>query len=93
MMNESQWEKVKQYLPKYPYPLHGGRPRVNLRIVFEGILYKMQSNAWWKNVPNQFGGGTTLNDYFREWEFLGVFKRLEQAGILDKRTWSIRNLS
>ena len=53
----------------------GGRPRVNLRGVANGIFYLLRTGCQWKALPPQFGSPRTVHRYFQEWSRRRVFHR------------------
>ena len=70
---EELWERVEPLLPKYRCSQQGGRPRVDRRRVFDGILYVLRTGCQWKAAPSGFGSPSTLHRYFQEWTQKGVF--------------------
>jgi len=70
------WERVEPLLPRYRASKLGGRPRVDLRRVLDGILYVLRTGCQWKAAPQEFGCPSTLHNYFQEWTKKGVFFRL-----------------
>ena len=70
------WERIDLLLPIYKRSPKGGRPRLNLRKVVNGILYILRTGCQWKAMPKQFGSGSAIHDYFQEWVRLGVFAEL-----------------
>lgn len=70
------WERVEPLLPRYRPSKWGGRPRVDLRRVLDGILYVLRTGCQWKAAPQEFGCPSTLHNYFQEWTRKGVFFRL-----------------
>lgn len=81
-LREDVWQKVKPHLPIYKVTERGGRPRLRLKKVFEGILFVLKNNIPWNAVPVEYGSGTALNDYFRYWCGLGVFGSLKNSQLL-----------
>ena len=70
------WERVEPLLPKYRSSKQGGRPRVDRRRVFDGILYVLRTGCQWNAAPSEFGSASTLHRYFQDWTRSGVFFRL-----------------
>ncbi len=70
------WDRVEPLLPKYRPGKHGGRPRVDRRRIFDGILYVLRTGCQWNSAPREFGSSSTLHRYFQEWTDQGVFFRL-----------------
>ena len=81
------WQRLQPLLPRYRKSRKGGRPRVDLRIVANGIFYVLRTGCQWKAAPKEFGSGSTLHRYFQEWTAAGVFRKLWKAALLeyDKR--------
>ena len=77
------WTLMERILPKYKVNRKGGRPRVDLRLVADGIFYVLRTGCQWKAVPRKFGSGSTLHRYFQQWTVAGVFRKLWKASLLD----------
>lgn len=75
-LSDEEWAKLCPYLPDYVGSPKGGRPRLKQKKVLEGILYVFKNNISWKEVPKEFGSGSALNNYFRDWARSGVFHQL-----------------
>lgn len=72
---EKMWRRLEPLLPKYRRSRKGGRPRVNLRGVADGIFYLLRTGCQWKALPPQFGAPSTVHRYFQEWSRRRVFQR------------------
>jgi transposase len=70
------WQRVEVLLPKYRRSRKGGRPRLPLRQVMDGIFYVLRTGCQWKAVPPEFGSGSSLHRYFQAWVRRGVFEQL-----------------
>lgn len=70
------WQQIEPLLPKYRRSRKGGRPRLPLRHVVDGIFYVLRTGCQWKAVPVEFGSGSSLHRYFQAWVRRGVFKEL-----------------
>jgi putative transposase len=70
------WDRIEPLLPRYRPVKQGGRPRVDRRRVFDGILYVLRTGCQWNAAPKEFGSSSTLHRYFQEWTNQGVFFRL-----------------
>jgi len=70
------WERMAPLLPKYSVSPKGGRPRLPLRQIAEGIFYVLRTGCQWKAAPREYGSGSTLHAYFQEWTELGIFRKL-----------------
>jgi len=80
---EELWNRLEPLLPKYGRSKKGGRPRLCLRSVVEGIFYVLRTGCQWKAAPACFGAGSTLHKYFQEWIELGIFEKLWKAVLLE----------
>lgn len=70
------WERLEPLLPKYKRSPKGGKPRLLLRKVANGIFYVLVTGCQWKAMPREFGSGSAIHAYFQEWVELGVFQKL-----------------
>jgi transposase len=77
------WQRMESLLPRYRKSRKGGRPRVDLRKVANGIFYVLRTGCQWKAAPNEYGSGSTLHRYFQEWAEAGVFRKLWKASLLE----------
>lgn len=70
------WRRMEGFLPKYRKSKRGGRPRLDLRRVMNGIFYVLRTGCQWKAAPREFGSGSSLHRYFQEFVHRGVFHKL-----------------
>ena len=70
------WQRLEPLLPKYESSPKGGRPRLSLRNVVNGIFYVLVTGGQWKAMPREFGSGSAIHAYFQAWVNLGVFEKL-----------------
>jgi putative transposase len=75
------WQHIQSLLPKYRKSRKGGRPRLNLRKVMDGIFYVARTGCQWKALPPEFGSASAVHDYFQEWTRRGIFRRLWRTGL------------
>ena len=80
-LSDEQWTRLSSILPKYQSSSKGGRPRLELKKVFEGIIFIRANKLPWKSTPKEFGSKTALNDYFRQWKEGGVFDKLRAENV------------
>ena len=72
------WNRREGFLPKYRKARRGGRPRLDLRKVMDGIFYVLRTGCQWKAAPREFGSGSSLHRYFQEFVGRGVFRKLRK---------------
>lgn len=85
------WERIEPIL-EYCYPIAStGRPRADLRLVFNGIIHRMRSGCQWNHLPRKFGPDSTVHGWFQRFVEDGVLEEVwaelvnecEQLGALD----------
>ncbi|PIP91031.1 MAG: hypothetical protein COW79_04475 [Bdellovibrionales bacterium CG22_combo_CG10-13_8_21_14_all_38_13] len=81
-ISDELWTRLAHFLPNYQLSTKGGRPRLNLKKVFEGILYVKSNRVTWREIPEEYGSKTAINDYYSEWKKTGVFKTWKQEQLL-----------
>ncbi|HVV71044.1 MAG TPA: transposase, partial [Verrucomicrobiae bacterium] len=82
-VSDDLWERIELVLPVYKRSPKGGRPRLPVRNVVNGILYVLQTGCQWKAMPTQFGSGSAIHEYFQEWVELGVFEELWRLALTE----------
>ena len=80
---EELWQRMQPLLPRYRKSPKGGRPRVDLKKVAQGIFYVLRTGVQWKAVPKEYGSGSTLHRYFQQWTAADVFQKLWKASLLE----------
>jgi transposase len=96
VVDDALWALVAPLLPQTPrrfrYP---GRPRMDDRLVLQGILFVLHTGIGWEHLPQElgFGSGMTAWRRLHAWHEAGVWdqlhrvllERLHRAGEID---WS-----
>lgn len=70
------WEQFREILLKRYPPAAVGRPRVPLRPVLDGVIYRMRSGCQWNQLPERFGDDSTVHRWFQRWVTDGVLEEL-----------------
>jgi transposase len=52
-----------------------GRPRVDDRALFDGLIWLARTGAQWARLPRQFGAKSTVHRRFWEWLAAGALQR------------------
>ena len=79
-VTEAQWQLLIPLLPKRKWRKGGpGRPPVNMRDVFNGILYLTKTGCQWRMLPHTFGCWQTVYGYFNKWREQNIFVQVQQA--------------
>lgn len=74
-LSDHEWAVIKPMLPNKPR----GVPRVNGRLVLNGILWVLRSGAPWRDLPGSYGPPTTCYNRFVRWRRAGVWDRIMEA--------------
>lgn len=84
-LSDIQWAIVEPHLPKNSRK--GGRPWKDHRTVINGILWKLNTGAQWRDVPEHYGSWQTLYDRYTYWRATGLWDNLMRTllGELRKR--------
>lgn len=70
------WALMKQWLPERRRSPRGGRPPVDDRKAFAGIVYRLRTGCQWDAIPSEFGSGSTCYRRFVERCDANVFEKL-----------------
>jgi transposase len=87
-ISDSQWEEVSKYLKTER------SRKVDIRSVFNGILYLVKTGCQWRFLPKEYPNHNTVFYYFNSWKHSGVFERmqLDIAGLIRKKKENRRSL-
>ena len=77
------WQKVKPLIPPAPSHKKGGRTRMDDRKAFSAMIYVLRTGIQWNALPREMGASSTVHDRFQEWQRLGFFEELWQAGLAE----------
>ena len=88
---EAMWVRVRKLLPALVAKPKGGRPRVDDKECFLGIVYQLRNAIRWNDMPREYPSGSTCWRRYDEWTRLGVWpqvhrvivQELDRAGRLD----------
>jgi transposase len=71
-----QWAAIRVHLPAPKVSARGGRPRVEDRHCFEGILWILWTGPQWGELPRRYGSLSTGWRRLKAWEETGVLGKL-----------------
>jgi transposase len=65
--------------PHSPHP-KGGRPFLDDRACFTGIVFVLKTGIQWEDLPQEMGCGSGMTCWrrLRDWQEAGVFDRLQE---------------
>lgn len=73
-VTDEEWAEI---VPLIPPARRGGRKRtVNIREVFNGLLYVLSTGCQWRALPKEFPPRSTVFDYFGLWQADGTLRRI-----------------
>lgn len=78
-LTDAQWERIEPHLPRKTRSPKGGRPRVDDRRCFEGILWILWTGAPWSALPPEYGARSTCFRRLQEWGADGTLLNLWRA--------------
>ena len=73
------WERFEPILLKHYPPARTGRPRVDLRRVIDGVIFRMRSGCQWNRLPEEYPDDSSVHRTFQRWAALGAFERIWAA--------------
>jgi putative transposase len=73
-VTDEQWELIESLIPPVK---HGGAPRtVNMRLIFNTILYINKTGCQWAMIPKDLAKRSTAFDYFSAWKKDGTWQNI-----------------
>jgi transposase len=73
-LTDQEWELLAPLIPQAAT----GRPRVEDRLVVNGMVYKIRTGISWRDLPDRYGSWQTVYTRFRRYALDGVFTRALQ---------------
>ena len=73
------WERVDPILERHYPTAATGRPRADLRLVLDGVIYRMRSGVQWNRLPRHFGADSTVHGWFQRFVEDGVLVEIWAA--------------
>ncbi len=70
------WERIEPILARRYPRAATGRPRADLRLVLEGIVYRLRSGVQWNQLPRRFGSDSTVHAWFQRFVADGVLEEI-----------------
>lgn len=75
-LTDFEWSIIAPLLPNKPR----GVPRVDDRMVLNGIYWRLRTGSPWADIPERYGPYTTCYNRFVRWAKVGVWDRIFAAG-------------
>ena len=76
-LTDAQWKRAEGLIPPAK---KGGRPRtIEMREVFDAMLYVVRGGIAWRSLPHDFPGWSTVYHYFRCFRKDGTWQSIHDA--------------
>jgi len=76
-LTDAEWFHIAGLIP--PGKRGGGKRRVDLREVMNGIMYILSTGCQWRAIPKDLPPRSTLFDYLDLWSWDGTIERIHHA--------------
>src|ERR1700709_2040139 len=73
-LTDDEWDRIKPLIP--PAKRGGNKRTVNERAVVDGVMYVLSTGCQWAALPKDLPPRSTVNDYFRRWDWDGTLVRI-----------------
>jgi transposase len=90
-LTDSEWSQIAPLIP--PGKRGGGKRRVDLREVMNGLMYILSTGCQWRAIPKDLPARSTLYDYFDLWSWDGTLERIHHALYIECREQDEREAS
>jgi len=70
------WEEVEPIIECFYPPARTGRPRADLRLVLDGVIYRLRSGCQWSQLPERFGASSTVHGWFQRFAADGLLEEI-----------------
>lgn len=74
-ITDTQWFLIADLFPWKPPTRAGGRPKIQPRECFEGILWILRTGSQWQFLPKHFPSYTTCWRRLRDWTRAGIWQQ------------------
>ena len=76
-LTNEEWTLIEKIIP--PAKRGGNKRTIDIRRVVDGLVYVLSTGCQWTAIPKDLPPRTTLNDYFRRWDYDGTLVRIHRA--------------
>ena len=76
-LTDVEWRHVESLIP--PAKRGGGKARVDMREVVNGVMYVLSTGCQWRYMPKDLPPRSTVNGYFCLWSHDGTLERMHYA--------------
>ena len=90
-LTDAEWSHIAGLIP--PGKRGGGKRRVDLREVMNGIMYILSTGCQWRAIPKDLPPRSTLFDYLDLWSWDGTLEHIHHALYVECREQEEREAS
>jgi transposase len=76
-LTDEEWALIGRLIP--PAKRGGNKRTVDVRAVVNGVMYILSTGCQWAALPKDLPPRSTVNDYFRRWDWDGTLDRIHHA--------------
>jgi transposase len=76
-VTDAEWAHIRPLIP--PAKRGGGKRRVDMREVVNGVMYVLSTGCQWRYIPKDLPPRSTVNDYFCLWSYNGTLEKIHDA--------------
>lgn len=76
-LTDDEWREIEPLIP--PAKRGGGKRRINMREVVNGIMYVLSTGCQWRYAPKDFPSKSSLHYYFDLWNYDGTLERMHHT--------------
>jgi len=76
-LTDAEWRHIDPLIP--PAKRGGGKRRVDMREVVNGVMYVLSTGCQWRYIPKDLPPRSTVNGYFCLWGYDGTLERMHHA--------------
>jgi transposase len=76
-LSDAEWALIGPLIP--PAKRGGNKRTIDLRAVVNGVMYVLSTGCQWAALPKDLPPRSTVNDYFRRWDWDGTLARIHHV--------------
>lgn len=76
-LTDEEWALIALLIP--PAKRGGNKRTVNEREIINGLMYVLSTGCQWAALPKDLPPKSTVNDYFRRWDYDGTLDRIHHT--------------
>lgn len=90
-LTDEEWALVEPLIP--PAKRGGNKRSVSEREIVNGVMYILSTGCQWASLPKDLPARSTVNDYFRLWDYDGTLDRIHHTLYVQCREMASREAS